>query len=87
MYDNWYVIANSFSDSGKTKKSIPKIEKALIKKGVNYKISLTEKAGDEIKMVANATRLGYNKILGIGGDGTAQKIVAGDRKSVCRERV
>ena len=77
MYDNWYVIANSFSDSGKTKKSIPKIEKVLIKKGVNYKISLTEKAGDEIKMVANATRLGYNKILGIGGDGTAQKIVAG----------
>ena len=77
MDNSWYIIANIFSNSGKTKKQLPKIEKLLKLKGIEYTLGLTESAGDEIKMVELATKNGYTKILGIGGDGTVQKIVAG----------
>ena len=77
MFNSWYVIANGFSNSGKTKGSISKIETLLNKSGIKHIINLTDKAGDEIKMVESATKQGYRRILGVGGDGTAQKIVAG----------
>ena len=77
MFNSWYVIANGFSNSGKTKGSISKIENLLNKSGIKHIINLTDKAGDEIKMVESATKQGYRRILGVGGDGTAQKIVAG----------
>ena len=77
MDNSWYVIANGFSNSGKTKKQLPEIEELLKSKEIVYTLALTKSAGDEIKMVDLATKQGYNKILGIGGDGTVQKIVAG----------
>tara|TARA_Y100000739_G_scaffold35042_1_gene26628 strand:+ start:593 stop:1507 length:915 start_codon:yes stop_codon:yes gene_type:complete len=77
MFNSWHVIANGFSNSGKTKESISKIESLLNKSSIKYIINFTKKAGDEIEMVETATKKGYHKIIGIGGDGTAQKIVAG----------
>jgi len=77
MYSGWFVIANCFSNSGKTKKSINQIKKCLDLESIEHTIYQTKNSGDEIMLVEEATKKGYNRILGIGGDGTAQKIVAG----------
>ncbi len=77
MFDGWFIIANPFSNSGKTARVIHLVLEKLKSNLINYRIKPTECSGDEIKIVEEATLAGYNKILAIGGDGTVQKVVAG----------
>ena len=77
MFDGWFIIANPFSNSGKTAKVIHLVLEKLKYNLINYRIEPTECSGDEIRIVEEATLAGYNKILAIGGDGTVQKVVAG----------
>ena len=77
MFDGWFIIANPFSNSGKTADIIDLVIEKLQSNLISHQIRLTECSGDEIGFVMEATQAGYNKILAIGGDGTVQKIVAG----------
>jgi len=77
MFNEWFIIANRFSNSGKTAGVIEKALKKLKDEKIKYSFNLTNNSGDEIKLVKKATSVGYNKILVIGGDGTIQKVVAG----------
>ena len=77
MFDDWFIIANPFSNSGKTAEIIDLVVKKLQSNLISHQIKLTERSGDEIGFVKEATQAGYNKILAIGGDGTVQKVVAG----------
>ena len=77
MFDGWFIIANPFSNSGKTSEIIDLAVKKLQSNLISHQIRLTERSGDEIEFVKEATQDGYNKILAIGGDGTVQKVVAG----------
>ena len=77
MFDGWFIIANPFSNSGKTSEIIDLVVKKLQSNLISHQIRLTERSGDEIGFVKEATQAGYNKILAIGGDGTVQKVVAG----------
>ena len=77
MFDGWFIIANPFSNSGKTSEIIDLVVKKLQSNLISHQIKLTERSGDEIEFVKEATQAGYNKILAIGGDGTVQKVVAG----------
>ena len=77
MFDGWFVIANPFSNSGKTAEIIDLAVEKLQSNLLSFEIRLTERPGDEIRFVKEATQAGYNKILAIGGDGTVQKVVAG----------
>ena len=77
MSNEWFIIANGNSNSGKTTCIIKKAVKKLEEEKIKYSLNLTIKRGDEIDLVKRATKNGYNKILAIGGDGTVQKIVAG----------
>ena len=77
MFDGWFIIANPFSNSGKTSEIIDLVVKRLQSNLISHQIRLTERSGDEIEFVKAATQAGYNKILAIGGDGTVQKVVAG----------
>ena len=77
MFDGWFIIANPFSNSGKTAEIIDLVVKKLRSNLISHQIRLTERSGDEIGFVKEATQAGYNKILAIGGDGTVQKVVAG----------
>ena len=77
MFDGWFIIANPFSNSGKTAEIIDLVVKKLQTNLISHQIRLTERSGDEIGFVKEATQAGYNKILAIGGDGTVQKVVAG----------
>jgi len=77
MSNEWFIIANGNSNSGKTTGLINIAVKKLHREKIKYNLNLTIKSGDEIDLVKRATKNGYNQILGIGGDGTVQKIVAG----------
>ena len=77
MFDGWFIIANPFSNSGKTAEIIDLVVKKLQTNLISHQIRITERSGDEIGFVKEATQAGYNKILAIGGDGTVQKVVAG----------
>ena len=77
MSNEWFIIANRFSNSGKTISVINKTVKKLEEEKIKHNLNLTINRGDEIDLVKRAVKEGYNKILAIGGDGTAQKVVAG----------
>ena len=77
MSNEWFIIANRFSNSGKAKSLVDKAVKKLKEEKIKYNLNLTINSGDEIDLVKSATKNGYNKILAIGGDGTVQKVVAG----------
>ena len=77
MSNEWFIIANRFSNSGKAKSLVDKAVKKLKEEKIKYSLNLTINSGDEIDLVKSATKNGYNKILAIGGDGTVQKVVAG----------
>ena len=77
MSNEWFIIANRLSNSGKAISLIDKVVRKLREEKIKYSLNLTINSGNEIDLVKNATRSGYNKILAIGGDGTVQKVVAG----------
>ena len=77
MSNEWFIIANRLSNSGKTISVIDKVVEKLKVEKIKHRLSLTINSGDEIDLVKSATKNGYNKILAIGGDGTVQKVVAG----------
>ena len=77
MSDGWFIIANPFSNSGKTAGLIDLVKDRLESNSISYQIRATKYSGDEISIVEEATLAGYYKILTIGGDGTVQKVVAG----------
>ena len=77
MSNEWFIIANKFSNSGKAVSVINKVVKKLREEKIKHSLNLTISSGDEIDLVKRATKNGYNKILAIGGDGTVQKVVAG----------
>ena len=77
MSNEWFIVANRLSNSGKAISVIDKVVKKLKVEKIKHSLNLTIKSGDEIDLVKSATKNGYNKILAIGGDGTVQKVVAG----------
>ena len=77
MSNEWFIIANRFSNSGKATSVIDKVAERLKAEKIKHSLNLTINSGDEIDLVKSATKNGYNKILAIGGDGTVQKVVAG----------
>ena len=77
MSNEWFIIANRLSNSGKKISVIDKVVEKLKVEKIKHRLSLTINSGDEIDLVKSATKNGYNKILAIGGDGTVQKVVAG----------
>lgn len=77
MKTEWFIIANPTSSSGKTRKLISIVKQLLEKQKIKYFLSLTSFSGEEIQLVDKAIASGHKAILCIGGDGTAQKVVAG----------
>tara|TARA_B000000441_G_C21745135_1_gene357090 strand:+ start:962 stop:1876 length:915 start_codon:yes stop_codon:yes gene_type:complete len=89
MSNEWFIIANGLSNSGKTVSFLERVIKKLQDEKIQYNLNLTAKSGDEINLVKKAASIGCNKILAIGGDGTVQKVVAGIilQKSISLEKM
>ncbi len=89
MSNEWFIIANGLSNSGKTVSFLERVIKKLQDEKIQYNLNLTAKSCDEINLVKKAASIGCNKILAIGGDGTVQKVVAGIilQKSISLEKM
>jgi len=73
----YQIIVNPISGRGAGLASVPSIKSYLDIKGLAYDILLTERPGHAIELAQAAVKAGYEVIVGVGGDGTANEIING----------
>ena len=56
MFNEWFIIANKLSNSGKAKSLVDKAVKKLKEEKIKYNLNLTINSGDEIDLVKSATK-------------------------------
>jgi YegS/Rv2252/BmrU family lipid kinase len=71
------LIVNPAAGAGRCGREWPKIERRLIAAGIRYEISVTEKRGDATWLASTALRAGAERIIAVGGDGTANEVANG----------
>ncbi|HLG35089.1 MAG TPA: diacylglycerol kinase family protein [Bacteroidia bacterium] len=77
MTDNFFVIANPVSGTGKAGKDRIKIESLLKAHRINYEMVFTARHGHERELAIQAIARGYRKFISLGGDGTLNQILNG----------
>jgi diacylglycerol kinase (ATP) len=73
----YQIIVNPISGRGAGLASVPAIKSYLDIKRLSYDILLTERPGHAIELAQAAVKAGYDIIVGVGGDGTANEIING----------
>ena len=71
------IIANPTSGRGAGEQSIPLIQNQLNQYKMNYDIIRTEKPQHAINLAEQAVKDGYDIIVSVGGDGTANEVLNG----------
>jgi YegS/Rv2252/BmrU family lipid kinase len=71
------VILNPIAGRGAGKKAIPEIESYLNSFGIEYDLLITEEPGHGIKLAEEAGGNGYQTVVAVGGDGTANEVING----------
>ncbi len=71
------VIVNPVSANGKTGKRWPEIKEAMASEGLEFDYSLTEKPYHATELTKEYLSNGYDLIISVGGDGTANEVVNG----------
>jgi YegS/Rv2252/BmrU family lipid kinase len=71
------VILNPIAGRGAGKKAIPEIESYLNSFGIDYDLLITEEPGHGIKLAEEAGGNGYQTVVAVGGDGTANEVING----------
>ena len=71
------VIANPHSSSGRTGKRLPRIREALEARLGELEMRLTQDTGHATSLAGELIDAGYERIIGIGGDGTFNEIANG----------
>jgi diacylglycerol kinase family enzyme len=64
-------------DGKKIKKALPKIEKRLIERGVNYVFHMTKQPNQATELAQMLIKQGATDIVVIGGDGTLHEVING----------
>ena len=73
----YLIIVNPISGRGAGEKSIPAIRQYLESLQLTYELHQTERPGHAIELAASAALAGYEFVIGVGGDGTANEIING----------
>ncbi len=73
----WLVIVNPNAGIGKAERDWPRISVLLDKHGFDYHAVLTKGPMHAIDLVVEYVKLGYRKIIVVGGDGTMNEVVNG----------
>jgi len=73
----YLVIVNPISGRGAGEKSIPAIRQYLESLQLPYELLQTERPGHAIELAESAALAGYEAVIGVGGDGTANEIING----------
>ena len=71
------VVVNPVSANGKTGKRWPQVEEAFKKAGVAIDFTFTKAPGHATEITKKYLKEGYNLIISVGGDGTANEVVNG----------
>lgn len=71
------IIVNPTAGKGAAKKALPEIEKNLEKLGIDFDIKITEYPGHAILLAQEAGSNGYDTVVAVGGDGTANEVING----------
>lgn len=71
------VIVNPHSSSGRTRKHLPRIREALEARLGQLEMRYTEAVGHATFLAAELIDAGYERIIGMGGDGTFNEIANG----------
>ena len=75
--NKYKIIANPAARSGSAIKSIPKLEQALLKYGIDYDLVKTNEPLHAIELTRQAIREGYDVVVAAGGDGTSNEVING----------
>lgn len=80
------VILNPIAGRGAGRKAIPEIESYLNAIGVDYDLLITEEPGHAIKLAEEAGGNGYQTVVAVGGDGTANEVINGLMKAANKRK-
>lgn len=73
----YLLIVNPISGRGNGEKSYPIIESRLKQLGLDFDLVRTENPGHAIQLAAQAGARGYDVVVAVGGDGTANEVLNG----------
>ena len=78
MQNNWFIIVNPKSGSGKgLKQWQKKVKKALDKADMSYEMAFTEQPAHAIELTMKAIAAGHRRLVAMGGDGTIHEVMNG----------
>ncbi len=75
------IIVNPVAGKGAAKKAIPEIEGYLASLGIEHDLILTGYPGHAIGLAEEAGSNGYETVVAVGGDGTANEVINGLMKA------
>jgi diacylglycerol kinase (ATP) len=70
-------IVNPIAGSGRAHGLVPRIEAWLVEQGITARILETREAGHAERLAAEASDLGHDRVIAVGGDGTIQEVLNG----------
>lgn len=70
-------IVNPAAGNGRAYKMIPKIEKVMKERNIEYELFITKYPGDGTRLAEEASRSGFDIIAAVGGDGTVHEVING----------
>ena len=81
------VIVNPVAGGGATRRRWPHIGRMLREDGLEFDYQFTEGVGHGIEIAREAAQDGYELLVAVGGDGTANEVANGLVDSVCPARL
>lgn len=83
--NQWMVIVNPNSGTGKGRKDWERISMLLCRAGINFTARFTEKRGHAINLSSEVIAGGFRRIIVVGGDGTLNEALNGAySQSACK---
>ncbi len=77
MTHTYKIIVNPTSGRGNGARIIPQLEQCLRTHGVDFELVRTERPLHAIELAQEAAQDGFDVVVGVGGDGTANEVVNG----------
>lgn len=75
--EEWFVIVNPVSGLGRGARDWPHISSLLDKAGFDYTFNFSASKYEAIDLAESVIRMGYRKIVVVGGDGTIHEVLNG----------
>jgi diacylglycerol kinase (ATP) len=77
MTNRYLLIVNPISGRGSGEKSIPRLNQLFKSTNLQYDLKVTERPGHGITLARQAVSDGYDFVVAVGGDGTANEVLNG----------